>query len=78
MSRVLIKWRKMKTQCSRNQVNEVLVNETNTHSTSIRLHRLPLTFTLSFYLNDIQDINELEFSIFKFAFSNTIKNIPAT
>ena len=50
MSRVLIKWRKMKTQCSRNQVNEVLVNETNAHSTSIRLHRLPLTFTLSFKL----------------------------
>ena len=50
MSRVLIKWRKMKTQCSRNQVNEVLVNETNTHSTSIRLHRLPLIFTLSFKL----------------------------
>ena len=50
MSRVLIKWRKMKTQCSRNQVNEVLVNETNTHSTSIRLHRLPLTFTLCLQL----------------------------
>ena len=29
------------------QLNEVLVNETNTCDTSLRLYRLPLTFTLS-------------------------------
>jgi hypothetical protein len=29
---------------------EILVNETNTCDTPIRLHRLPLTFTLSFQL----------------------------
>ena len=30
------------------KLNEVLVNETNTSNTSTGLHRLPLTFTLSF------------------------------
>ena len=32
------------------KINEVLVNETNTCNTSLRLYRLPLTFTLSLQL----------------------------
>ena len=39
------------------QLDEVLVNETNTCSASTRLHRLPLTFTLSLQLKMLIEAN---------------------